>query len=340
TLHVFTPWFAEHPPTTRRRAELGRLYRRLPDGEKDRLASLLAFGNGDTDPFLLSLVLAGDDPRGRTARLAGRPEALAQAFRAAGSAERRRALLLRLLAGTGKDTVPLVLPLLRDAREGEAAVLLFWLRGRFQLGDAVPPALAAWVADARSAPEAERVLWAGAAATSGNRDFLLPSARQLAARLPLAVAGGTPAVALLGRAALSCPDEYGRSTLWSALVEAAGEADRPLLLDFLRQATGDEGESLAGWFAQHPDPAAIPALKALLDRPGATSLMPGHDGSAVATALAAAGDPEIVARVSALFERRPVYTAYGLTQVLLRSPLPEAAEAARRLLPQAAPGPG
>jgi hypothetical protein len=335
TLGGLEGWFESHPPTPRQWAELVRLYRRMPGAEKDRLASPLVFlAPGESSSLPYRLLLATDDPRGRTARLSGHPDALVRAFHSANvasSVARRRALLLRLLDRSGKREVARVLPLLREARAGEAQLLLSWMRGHLKPEDPIPPALTAALADARSAAEAERALWAVAAAW--HAESLLPAARQLASRLPLRTAGGSPAVALLARAALSAPEESSRYDLAQALVQAAGEDDRPLLLDALRQSPRDSGEILAGWFVRHPDPAAIPALKALLDEPARGDLMPGAPGSAVATALAAAGDREIVARVIAFLERRPLYLARGLADVLRRSPLPEAAAAARRLLP-------
>ena len=293
---------------------------RLPSDERlksDLLAIWMSRGTYDGARVRLGELLRQD--QAHDWRSAASFEELIAAFETSRDPAERRQVLMevdrRLDEGDDEDREVAVLWwLLRKASPREAEALLNLVY--YLISD--EEKLAALY---RAAPEEEknRALWFLLAAQGDDEVEPLLTATGVLGQ-------GSVRLERVARAFLTCPNEDVRLQVAGHLEEGLATAgDFLTMLKVLEGASLAEARVLAPWFARHPGPEALSHLWRL-------PIPSLHEDAALAEALAAAGDPEVLDM--ALDLRRRVKTeddawAYA---ILARSPLPAAQEEALAIL--------
>ncbi len=258
---------------------------------------------------LEALLRKGQDPRWRSVEGL---EELAAAFEGSQDRAARRDILLEILDRADDSShLPVLWRLLLQARDREADLLLEWTATRVPSYEA----LVDLYRGARSDEEKNQALWvAGAAWRNWQLAHVLAEVG--------ALGPGVARLERLAKAFLSCPSATARSSILSELEGGLAIAqDLPVMLEILRGTDPWEALTLARWFAQHPSPEALPWLKRLP--------LPAIRGESwMMEALAAAGDPEVL---DLAIEAEPEDDTWAMS-ILAWSPLPAAAEEARRIL--------
>lgn len=351
-------WFQEHKEELPRIEDLVRIYLAYPPGEREPLLGLIMTSATEQDHPLLWSLLPGSDrnevedlvylvlispeaapslrlpPDERLKNdlvavwLADRPEdrserlqqllqedgrwrsakslkSLAELFETATDPGERRQILVELFSR--RPDLPAVWRLLRRAGAWEADLLLAWAA----TAEPSQEELVGLYRSARNAEEKERALWiVGAAWQSEAFEVLLPE-------------NGGSRLEPVARAFLSCPNPDVRWALASTLAQSLATAqDQPVMVKLLEGAAVEDVWMLLPWFAQHPTPEALPALRR-------ASRLPPEEDILMTQALAGAGDPEVLELALGTLTRPGREEDAWAIEVIAMSPLPAAAEIRR-----------